>query len=90
MTCIDPRVFPEKILGLQIGEAFIFRTVAGRPQAVIQEIIAIDRVSKEFEDLILLYHTGERSRSFENRSHRMLTHSRRLWRYVVHAFLGAG
>ena len=58
VTCVDPRVFPEQILKLNIGEAFIFRTIAGHPQPVFENIIGLDRTSRGFEDVILLYHTG--------------------------------
>jgi carbonic anhydrase len=63
VTCVDPRVFPEKILKLNfgetfVGEAFIFRTIAGHPQPVFENIIGLDRTSHGFEYIILLYHTG--------------------------------
>lgn len=59
VTCVDPRVFPEQLLKLNMGEAFVFRTIAGHPQAVFQDVVTLDAVSQGFEDLILLYHTGQ-------------------------------
>lgn len=58
VTCVDPRVFPEQILKLSVGEAFIFRTIAGHPQPVYENLVGLDRTSHGFEDVILLYHTG--------------------------------
>lgn len=57
VTCVDPRVFPETILGLKMGEAFIFRTIGGHPQPIFEQLIGLDRTSYHFEDVWLLYHT---------------------------------
>ena len=57
VTCVDPRVFPEELLGLKMGEAFIFRTIAGQPQPIFEQLIGLDRTSFNFEDVWLLYHT---------------------------------
>lgn len=51
---------PEQLLGLQMGEAFLFRTIAGHPQPVFNDILTLDAQSHGFEDLILVYHTGKR------------------------------
>lgn len=58
ITCVDPRVFPENLLGLKLGEAFIFRTIAGHPHLVLRDIVTLDAQSHQFEDLILIHHTG--------------------------------
>ena len=50
---------PEKLLGLKIGEAFIFRTIAGHPQPVLRDILTLDAQSRDFEDLTLVYHTDD-------------------------------
>lgn len=60
ITCVDPRVFPESLLGLKLGEAFIFRTIAGHPHLVLRDIVTLD-ASHQFEDLILIHHTGLQS-----------------------------
>jgi carbonic anhydrase len=59
VTCVDPRVFPEKLLGLNVGETFIFRTVAGHPQAALQDLAALDiETDGGVEDVMIIYHTG--------------------------------
>ena len=58
VTCVDPRVFPERLLGLNLGEAFIFRTISGHPHLVLRDIVTLDAQSHQFEDLILIHHTG--------------------------------
>lgn len=42
-----------------MGEAFIFRTIAGHPHLVLRDIVTLDAQSHEFEDLILIHHTGK-------------------------------
>ena len=52
-------MFPEQLFGLNIGEAFIFRTIAGHPQPVFNDLIQLDIESHGWENLIVLYHTGK-------------------------------
>ena len=59
VTCCDPRVVPERLLGLNIGEVFVFRTIGGHPQAVFKDVVTLDIVSQGFEDLVVMYHTGQ-------------------------------
>ncbi|KAJ9605151.1 hypothetical protein H2200_010541 [Cladophialophora chaetospira] len=60
ITCVDPRVHPEALLGLQFGETFIFRTVAGHPQSALQDIAALDIEGHNcLEDIMIIYHTGQ-------------------------------
>ena len=60
VTCVDPRVHPEALLGLGMGETFIFRTVAGHPQPVLQDIAALDIEGHNcIEDVMIIYHTGK-------------------------------
>jgi carbonic anhydrase len=40
-----------------MGEAFIFRTIAGHPQPIFEQLIGLDRTSFNFEDVWLFYHT---------------------------------
>ncbi|KAF2154964.1 carbonic anhydrase [Myriangium duriaei CBS 260.36] len=57
VTCVDPRVFPETLLGINWGEVFLFRTIAGRPQSCFNDLVTLDAVSHGFDDLIIMYHT---------------------------------
>jgi len=42
-TCIDPRVEPAQVFGLQIGDAIVARTVGGQvTPAVIQDLAVLD------------------------------------------------
>jgi carbonic anhydrase len=42
ITCIDPRVDPAAILGLELGEAMVLRNVGGRvTPAVIHDVAFI-------------------------------------------------
>lgn len=40
-----------------MGEVFLFRTIAGHPQPIFEELLGLDRTSHNFEDVILLAHT---------------------------------
>ncbi len=64
VTCVDPRVFPEQILGLEVGEAFVFRTVAGHPHSTVEDIAAVSIQGHDcVENVIIIHHTGKFSRS---------------------------
>ncbi|GAM85816.1 hypothetical protein ANO11243_038240 [Dothideomycetidae sp. 11243] len=66
VTCIDPRVFPEKIFGLNYGEVFIFRTLAGRPYPVFEEMMALGAFNRGFDDIIIMYHTDCGANHFDD------------------------
>ncbi|QDG75815.1 carbonic anhydrase [Labrenzia sp. PHM005] len=65
LTCIDARVDPAHILGLELGEAVVIRNNGGRvTDAVIQEIGAIAFMVKQMSggqgggfELVILQHT---------------------------------
>lgn len=56
LSCADPRVVPEQIFGLKPGEAVVFRVIAGHPQNVMNDILALDALVK-FSDIIVVHHT---------------------------------
>lgn len=58
VTCADPRVHPEAFLGLEAGEALVFRTVAGHPQPALQDLATLDIEFGGIEDMMIIYHTG--------------------------------
>jgi carbonic anhydrase len=65
ITCLDPRVGPEDVLGLKLGEAAIIRNVGGRVnKQVIQELSFINRIATKVGgqlgvgwNIIILHHT---------------------------------
>jgi carbonic anhydrase len=64
ITCIDPRVDPTDILGLQLGDAIVARTVGGRvTPAVLQDLAWISYLHEtktpdaDWFDLVVIHHT---------------------------------
>jgi carbonic anhydrase len=64
LTCIDPRVDPAQVFGLQLGDAIVARTVGGRvTPAVIQDLAWISYLHEtktpndEWFDLAVMHHT---------------------------------
>ena len=50
---------PDRLLGLNVGECFIFRTVAGHPQHALEDLAALDiETDGGVEDALIIYHTG--------------------------------
>jgi carbonic anhydrase len=64
LTCIDPRVDPAQVFGLQLGDAIVARTVGGRvTPAVIQDLAWISYLHEtktpgaDWFDLVVMHHT---------------------------------
>ena len=64
LGCVDPRVDPVEVLGLQQGEAAIIRNVGGRVNGPVMETLALLRVVAKaagradgVRNLVLLHHT---------------------------------
>jgi carbonic anhydrase len=64
LTCIDPRVDPAQVFGLQLGDAIVARTVGGRvTPAVIQDLAWISYLHEMktpdagWFDLVVMHHT---------------------------------
>ena len=64
ITCIDPRVDPAGILGLELGDAIVERNVGGRvTQAVIQDVAWISYLHEvktpdaDWFELAIIHHT---------------------------------
>src|ERR1700683_67390 len=64
LTCIDPRVDPAQVFGLELGDAIVARTVGGRvTRAVIQDIAWISYLREmqtpnaDWFELAVLHHT---------------------------------
>lgn len=80
---MDPRVFPEKLLSLGVGEAFVFRTVAGHPQAAMEDIAVLDINSHDgVKEIMVIYHTGLSCHRESKRSSKR-SRRNRLWRCSV-------
>jgi carbonic anhydrase len=64
LTCIDPRVDPAQVFGLQLGDAIVARTVGGRvTPAVIQDLAWISYLHEaktpgaDWFELAVVHHT---------------------------------
>lgn len=58
VSCADPRVVPESIFGLNVGEAIVIRNAGGNLQQALPELLAIDTVLK-LTDVVIIRHTGK-------------------------------
>lgn len=56
ITCCDPRVVPESIFGLNMGEAIVMRTVGGSIEPALAGMLAIDSVGP-LTDIVIMRHT---------------------------------
>lgn len=58
ITCCDPRVVPEYIFGLSLGEAVVLRTVGGSLAPALGGLLAIDNLpGHALTDVIVMRHT---------------------------------
>src|SRR4051812_15024452 len=64
MTCIDPRVDPANILGLELGDAIVARNVGGRvTPAVLQDVAWISYLHEvktpdsNWFEIVVIHHT---------------------------------
>src|SRR5690242_21938591 len=64
LTCIDPRVDPAQVFGLDLGDAIVARTVGGRvTPAVLQDLAWISYLHEVktpdagWFDLVVMHHT---------------------------------
>jgi carbonic anhydrase len=65
LTCIDPRVDPAQVFGLELGDAIVARTVGGRvTPAVLQDLAWISYLHEvktpdaEWFDFAIMHHTN--------------------------------
>lgn len=56
ITCCDPRVVPEFIFGLSVGEAIVMRTAGGSIEPALAGLLAIDSLAP-LTDVIIMRHT---------------------------------
>ena len=56
ITCADPRVIPERIFGLDFGDAIVVRVAGGNLAPALGTMLAIDSLSG-FTDVVMMRHT---------------------------------
>ncbi|KAI8467216.1 MAG: carbonic anhydrase [Monoraphidium minutum] len=57
LTCMDARLHPEKVLGLEIGDAHCVRNAGGRASADALRSIAISQRLLGTEEVVVIHHT---------------------------------
>ncbi|OCL12161.1 carbonic anhydrase [Glonium stellatum] len=56
VTCVDPRCNPAEFLGLNTGDALVFRNICGHITPVLKDIAAFD-VFLGLSDIMVIHHT---------------------------------
>src|SRR5690242_7012171 len=56
VACMDARLHPEKVLGLEIGDAHVIRNAGGRVQDAIRSLVISERLLGTTE-IVVLHHT---------------------------------
>jgi carbonic anhydrase len=56
VACMDARLHPEKVLGLEIGDAHVIRNAGGRAQDAIRSLVISQRLLGTNE-IVVLHHT---------------------------------
>ncbi|TGO64903.1 hypothetical protein BCON_0005g01030 [Botryotinia convoluta] len=56
VSCADPRITPEKFLGLDFAEAAIIRNAGGRARSALASLLALDSLGNT-GTIILIHHT---------------------------------
>jgi carbonic anhydrase len=57
VTCADPRCEPAYFFATRPGEAIFLRTMGGRVETVLPDILSMD-VLFGFKQIIVVHHTG--------------------------------
>lgn len=65
VTCMDARLHPEKVLGLEIGDAHVIRNAGGRAQDAIRSLVISQRLLGTTE-IVVLHHTDCGMLTFTN------------------------
>ncbi|KAJ4390627.1 hypothetical protein N0V93_004224 [Gnomoniopsis smithogilvyi] len=55
--CFDPRLQPEKVLGLDQWDALVIRNAGGAVAPALPSLIALDYFFGSFEDILIIQHT---------------------------------
>lgn len=65
VTCMDARIHPEKVLGLEIGDAHVIRNAGGRVQDALRSLVISQRLLGTTE-IVVLHHTDCGMLTFTN------------------------
>jgi carbonic anhydrase len=65
VACMDARLHPEKVLGLEIGDAHVIRNAGGRAQDAIRSLVISQRLLGTTE-IVVLHHTDCGMLTFTN------------------------
>jgi len=56
VTCMDARLHPEKVLGIEIGDAHIIRNAGGRAQEALRSLV-VSQMFLRTNEIVVLQHT---------------------------------
>lgn len=65
VACMDARLHPEKVLGLEIGDAHVIRNAGGRAKDAIRSLVISERLLGTTE-IVVLHHTDCGMLTFSN------------------------
>jgi carbonic anhydrase len=65
VACMDARLHPEKVLGLEIGDAHVIRNAGGRAEDAIRSLVISERLLGTTE-IVVLHHTDCGMLTFTN------------------------
>ncbi|KAF2871110.1 carbonic anhydrase [Massariosphaeria phaeospora] len=57
ISCIDPRVIPEQIFGLEVNEVPVLRNVGGRARTAVWDVAVLDTLV-DVAEVVVLHHTN--------------------------------
>ncbi|KAF7856939.1 hypothetical protein EAF04_009699 [Stromatinia cepivora] len=70
VTCLDPRVVPEKLLNIQIADGVgVIRNVGGHIEPALKDIIALDAFIR-IDEIMIIHHTDCGTTHFTNEGSR--------------------
>ncbi|MCJ1391746.1 hypothetical protein MMC18_004611 [Xylographa bjoerkii] len=75
VTCLDPRLEPERMFDLHKGEASVIRNVAGRAKSALTEVMAITELAP-IKDIMLVHHSDCGATHFTEESMKKLVAAR--------------
>jgi carbonic anhydrase len=67
VTCMDARILPSKVLGLEVGDAHIIRNAGGRASDALRSLVISQRLAGTTE-VVVMHHTDCASLMFDNDS----------------------
>jgi carbonic anhydrase len=58
ITCMDPRLRPERSLGIDVGDAYVIRNAGGRASADALRSLAVASAILGADEVAVIHHTG--------------------------------